>query len=397
MTLVENITERSIQQLQTDGGGEYNSNAFREYCQNKGIRHRKSTPNTPQQNGIAERKNRSLLNTARSMINAANLDSKFWEEAIATACYLQNRTYHKSIGLSTPYELWYGQKLHIKDLKVFGCPAYAYVTEKNRKKMDKRATKTIFVGYGDAHGYKAYRLYNSTSNQFLFSRSVTFDESTILNNHTKPMTTNNIKQDNHEQRKAETESIITWRIPFSRHILNNTSNNNPNQIPTDSKSLAKAEQSRRNFHKTTNLLSSATSSPTDDQSEPSATQPHIQTQGNTPAKATLQRPKMSCKSVHTQLSHRAHTPAKSTSKRPIISCKSVRIPLNRGARSVTRSMIRSAPRMLNHSAFISPDQSHISEPFPSSSRNSIATPLKALRNSRFTHTNYQKNLVSPIF
>ena len=263
--------------------------------------------------------------------------------------------------------------------------------------MDKRATKTIFVGYGDAHGYKAYRLYNSTSNQFLFSRSVIFDESTILNNHTKPMTTNNIKQDNHEQRKAEIESIITWRIPFSRHILNNTSNNNPNQIPTDSKSLAKAEQSRRNFHKTTNLPSSATSSPTDDQSEPSATQPHIQTQGNTPAKATLQRPKMSCKSVHTQLSHRAQTPAKSTSKRPIISCKSVRIPLNRGARSVTRSMIRSAPRMLNHSAFISPDQSHISEPFPSSSRNSIATPLKALRNSRFTHTNYQKNLVSPIF
>ena len=180
VTLAENITKETVQQLQTDGGGEYNSNAFKEYFQAKGIKHRKTTPHTPQQNGISERKNRSLLNAARSMMNVAKLEPKFWEEAIATTCHLQNRVHHKSTGIKTPHELWYGQKPYIKDLKVFGCPAYAYRSNNQKNKLDNRANKTIFVGYGDAHGYKAYRLYDANNNKFTFSRSVIFDESAIL-------------------------------------------------------------------------------------------------------------------------------------------------------------------------------------------------------------------------
>ena len=81
----------------------------------------------------------------------------------------------------TPYELWYGHKPHVKDLKIFGCPTCAYVPEHKRNKLDARANKTIFVGYGDAHGYNAYRLYDMTSNKFLFSQCDIFDESTITN------------------------------------------------------------------------------------------------------------------------------------------------------------------------------------------------------------------------
>ena len=71
------------------------------------------------------------------MMNAAEIEPKFWEEALATTCYLQNRIYHKSIGLTTPYEFWYGQKPQIKDLKIFGCPAYVYRSDQQKNKLDK--------------------------------------------------------------------------------------------------------------------------------------------------------------------------------------------------------------------------------------------------------------------
>ena len=90
------------------------------------------------------------------MLNAANLEPKFWEEAVATACYIQNRIYHRSIGLHTPFEMWYGHKPHLQDLKIFGCIAFACVPENKRNKLNARAQNSIFVGYGDAHGYKAY-------------------------------------------------------------------------------------------------------------------------------------------------------------------------------------------------------------------------------------------------
>lgn len=90
--LAENQLEQPIKSLQTDNGGEYTSHAFEAYCSQYGIHHRLTVAHNPQQNGLAERKNRSLMNSARSMLRVAGLSPSFWEEAVATACYLQNRT-----------------------------------------------------------------------------------------------------------------------------------------------------------------------------------------------------------------------------------------------------------------------------------------------------------------
>ena len=166
--------------LQSDGGGEYTSNKFTKFCKDHGILQRISVPSTPQQNGLAERKNRTLLNSARSMLNLVSLLPSFWEEAVATTCYLQNRNYHRTLGLITPYELWFGVKPNMQDLKIFGCLAYAFVPAEKRSKLEQRARKAIFVGYGDANGYKAYRLFDPTKKTFFYSRTVKFDESTFL-------------------------------------------------------------------------------------------------------------------------------------------------------------------------------------------------------------------------
>ena len=173
---VEVQTSSKIKSLQTDGGGEYMSHEFQSLYQNEGIHHRISTPHTPQQNGVSERRNRSLLNMARSMLQFSHLSPQFWEEAVGTACYIQNRGFHRSLGLQTPYELWHGHKPNLSNLRIFGCDAYAFVPNVQRNKLDPRATKSIFIGYGEASGYKAYKLYDAQKRRIFFSRNVIFQE-----------------------------------------------------------------------------------------------------------------------------------------------------------------------------------------------------------------------------
>ncbi|MCO5583425.1 hypothetical protein L7F22_037336 [Adiantum nelumboides] len=151
--LVENHLERSIQTLQTDNGGEYTSQAFKAYCAQQGIRHNLTVPHTPQQNGIAERKNCSLMNSARSMLRVAGLPPSFWEEAVSTACYLQNCSYSRSIK-GIPYSLWYRKEPDYCSLRIFGCTCYAYIPAPSRNKLDDRALKAIFVGYGEPQSVK---------------------------------------------------------------------------------------------------------------------------------------------------------------------------------------------------------------------------------------------------
>ena len=78
--------------LRSDNGGEYTSNEFKSYCSEKGIRHEKTVPCTPQQNGVAERMNRTIVEKIRCMLRMANLPKSFWGEVVVTACYLINRS-----------------------------------------------------------------------------------------------------------------------------------------------------------------------------------------------------------------------------------------------------------------------------------------------------------------
>ena len=99
------------------------------------------------------------------MLSHAQLPHAYWEEATATACYIQNRV---TSSATTPYALWYGHTPNLAHLRIFGSPAYALDT-RPPSKLDPKAIKSIFVGYGDRFGIKAYRLYLPTTHKFLFS------------------------------------------------------------------------------------------------------------------------------------------------------------------------------------------------------------------------------------
>ena len=147
----------SIIKLRTDNGGEYVSKDFQAYLASKGIEHQLTVPHSPQQNGVAEWLNRTLMQSARSMLSHSNMPNKFWAEAVATAAYLRNRTTTSANEEQlTPFEKRYGHKSNISHLKVFGCAAYSLVPSTERRKLDKKARRMCFIGY--SKNPKGYRL-----------------------------------------------------------------------------------------------------------------------------------------------------------------------------------------------------------------------------------------------
>lgn len=174
--LIENQTGKKIKRLRTDNGLEFCSGEFNEFCANSGIARHRTVSYTPQQNGVAERMNRTLLERARSMRSNAGLGDDFWAEAVNTACHLVNISPSTTIECKTPHEVWSGKPADYSDLKVFGCPAYYHVRE---RKIDPRAKKGVFIGYVD--GTKGYRIWSLDPPQkFVISRDVTFNEKFML-------------------------------------------------------------------------------------------------------------------------------------------------------------------------------------------------------------------------
>ena len=114
--LVENSSGKRLKTLHTDNGGEYASNKFESYLKAEGIHHELAVPKTPEQNGVAERHNQTLVETARSMLLDAKLPKKNWEEAVRTAVYLKNRCPTKSLKGMTLYEAWVGVQPKVKHL-----------------------------------------------------------------------------------------------------------------------------------------------------------------------------------------------------------------------------------------------------------------------------------------
>ena len=164
-----------ISVLRSDNGGEYTSCEFQDFLKLKGIHHQLSVPYSPQQNGVAERMNRTIVESARCMIKHAGLPNSYWAEAIATAVYIRNRVTTSALKMkTTPYERWYERKPDLKHLRVFGCIAYAHIPDEKRQKLDKKAEKLRFVGYSLSS--KGYRLYDEVSKQVVIRRDVVFNE-----------------------------------------------------------------------------------------------------------------------------------------------------------------------------------------------------------------------------
>ena len=172
--LVEKSTGRKLKTLHTDNGGEYTSAVFETYLRKEGVRHELTVPKTPEQNGVAERANRTLVEMVRSMLVDSKLPPKFWAEALSTAVYLRNRSPTKAVEGMTPFEAWMGEKPGVEHLRIFGCVAYAHVAKEERKKLDSKTRECVFLGYGAER--KGYRLHDPKRTKVFHSRDVVFNE-----------------------------------------------------------------------------------------------------------------------------------------------------------------------------------------------------------------------------
>ena len=170
----ERKTGKKVKALRTDRGGEFAAADFTAYCAQLSVRRELTAPYTPQQNGVVERRNQTVVGTARSMLKAKALPGVFWGEAVTTAVYLLNRSSCKATRGKTPYELWTRSSLGVHHLRTFGCIAHVKVTTPNLRKLDDRSRRMIFVGYEP--GSKAYRAYDPTTRHIHISRYIIFDE-----------------------------------------------------------------------------------------------------------------------------------------------------------------------------------------------------------------------------
>ncbi|KAL4280657.1 hypothetical protein GQ457_03G000810 [Hibiscus cannabinus] len=177
--LVEKESGFEIKSLRSDRGGEFTSNEFNDFCKANGIRRPLTVPRSPQQNGVAERKNRTILNMARSMLKAKNMPKEFWDEAVSCAVYLSNRSPTKNMDNVTPQEACSGRKPSVRHIQVFGSIAYAHVPDQGRLKLDDRSSKYVFIGY-DSNS-KGYKLFNPSNGRIVISRDVEFDEQASWN------------------------------------------------------------------------------------------------------------------------------------------------------------------------------------------------------------------------
>jgi hypothetical protein len=170
----ENLTEKKIKVLRTDNGGEYTSNEFRDFCKEAGIKREKTMAYNPQQNGVAERKNRSIVSAVKAMIHDQSLPMFLRVEACNIVVYLQNRSPHRILEDKTPEEAFMGVRPKIEHLRIFGCPVYIHMPVEKKAKLEPSRQKGILVGY--TRDTKTYRFFLLDQRNTVVSRDVKFEE-----------------------------------------------------------------------------------------------------------------------------------------------------------------------------------------------------------------------------
>ena len=170
----ERQTGLKVKILRSDNGGEYVSKENDRYLRDMGIVHQRTVPETPQQNGVAERMNRTIKEHASAMLHEAGLKTTFWSYAVHTAVYLSNRLPNRSLDSMTPHEAWMGEKPDVSYLRVFGCRAWVHTPPSKLKTFVPKAKEMIFVGYPD--NVKGYRFWDPQTRQERVSRDASFAE-----------------------------------------------------------------------------------------------------------------------------------------------------------------------------------------------------------------------------
>ena len=133
-----------------------------------------TTPYNPQQNGVAEGKNRTIMEAAREMLHDQDIPMHLWAEGARKVVYVQNRTPHRVLEKKTPEEVFSSKKTEVSHLRIFGYLVYIHIPKEKRTKLDPFGKKGIFVVYSKI--LKAYRIYFTGFKNIDISRDVTFNE-----------------------------------------------------------------------------------------------------------------------------------------------------------------------------------------------------------------------------
>lgn len=172
--LVENQTGKRIKTFRRDNGTEYLSSKFDQFCRSNGIQHQLTCPYTPQQNGTAERYNRTIVEKSRCLLHDTNLPKIYWAEAVGMAVFIINRSVCSCMPDKTPEEIWTNKKVDLSNLKLFGAPVMVHVPKEKRKKWDFKSEKLIFIGYDN--DTKGFRCTDPKTRRIVVSRDVEFHE-----------------------------------------------------------------------------------------------------------------------------------------------------------------------------------------------------------------------------
>ncbi|GJV93064.1 retrovirus-related pol polyprotein from transposon TNT 1-94 [Tanacetum coccineum] len=168
----------TVRRIRTDNGTEFVNQTLREYYEKVGISHETSVARSPQQNGVVERRNRTLIEAARTMLIYAKALLFLWAEAVATACYTQNRSIIRLRHGKTPYELLHDKPPDLSFFHVFGALCYPTNDSENLGKLQPKADIGIFIGYAPTK--KAFRIYNRRTRRIIETIHVDFDELTAM-------------------------------------------------------------------------------------------------------------------------------------------------------------------------------------------------------------------------
>ncbi|KAK9870289.1 hypothetical protein WA026_006376 [Henosepilachna vigintioctopunctata] len=172
--LVKNQFGKNVKTLRSDNGTEIKNGDVNKFLESLGIFHSKSCAYTPQQNGRIEREMRTVVEAARTVLHARNLNENLWAEAVNYSVFTLNQTGTSSVENKSPADLWFGRRIDVKKLKIFGCDCYVFIEDQMRKKTEKKSVKGIFVGYDiDCPGF---RIYVESESDVISSCNVIFDE-----------------------------------------------------------------------------------------------------------------------------------------------------------------------------------------------------------------------------
>uniref|UniRef100_A0A2N9GK36 Retrovirus-related Pol polyprotein from transposon TNT 1-94 n=1 Tax=Fagus sylvatica TaxID=28930 RepID=A0A2N9GK36_FAGSY len=208
---VEKQCGKQIKIVRSDRGGEYYGRytedgqapgPFAKFLQEHGIVAQYTMPGSPDQNGVAERRNRTLLDMVRSMLSSSNLPKSLWVEALKTAVYILNRVPTKAVP-KTPFELWKGWKPSLRHMRVWGCPSEVRIYNPQEKKLDPRTISGYFIGYAERS--KGYRFYcPSHSTRIVESRNAKFLENDLISG--RDQTRNIVSENDHSESQPSTSS-----------------------------------------------------------------------------------------------------------------------------------------------------------------------------------------------